>query len=121
MYCRKLAIIHTIPSKIEPLKDLAIRIIPSLEILHIMDTSLHIELVASKGRLGPVAERLVRYVDMAGSLEVDCILLDIPSDDELMNQVQSRSSTHLPIVGLERNAMISIQTVKQLLDNMKEI
>lgn len=97
---KKLAIIHTTPVTIEPLKGLAAELIPGCEIVNIVDDSILPELNANGGDIGAVADRWRQYAIIAEKQGADAILNACSSIGELVDRVQP--DVAVPIVRIDR-------------------
>ncbi|MBB6735803.1 aspartate/glutamate racemase family protein [Cohnella zeiphila] len=95
----KLAIIHTTPVTVEPLKSLALERIPNVEIFNLVDDSILPELAANGGRVEAVRERWSQYAAIAERLGADCILNACSSIGELCARVQP--GIGVPIVRID--------------------
>ncbi|WP_223591781.1 aspartate/glutamate racemase family protein [Neobacillus bataviensis] len=96
---KKLAIIHTTPVTIEPLKDLAKKIIGDCEIINLVDDSILPQLGQNGGNVQEVAGRWESYAKVAEQLGADCILNACSSIGDLVTYTQPRVST--PIVRID--------------------
>ncbi|MGG3468186.1 aspartate/glutamate racemase family protein [Neobacillus pocheonensis] len=96
---KKLAIIHTTPVTIEPLKDLAARMIGDCEIINLVDDSILPQLGQNGGNIQEIADRWESYAKVAEQLGADCILNACSSIGELVTYTQPKVST--PIVRID--------------------
>jgi Asp/Glu/hydantoin racemase len=96
---KKLAIIHTTPVTIEPLKDLAARIIGDCEIINLVDDSILPQLSQNGGNILEIAERWENYAKTAEQLGAECILNACSSIGELVTSIQPKIVT--PIVRID--------------------
>ncbi|MEH7095812.1 aspartate/glutamate racemase family protein [Neobacillus vireti] len=96
---KKLAIIHTTPVTIEPLKGLAARIIGDCEIINLVDDSILPQLSQNGGNILEIAERWGNYAKSAEQLGADCILNACSSIGELVKYIQPEVAT--PIVRID--------------------
>ena len=96
---KKLAIIHTTPVTIEPLKDLAARIIGDCEIMNLVDDSILPQLSQNGGNVLEIAGRWGNYAKTAEQLGADCILNACSSIGELVKYTQPKVAT--PIVRID--------------------
>jgi Asp/Glu/hydantoin racemase len=96
---KKLAIIHTTPVTIEPLKDLAARMIGDCEIINLVDDSILPQLAQNGGNVQEIADRWESYAKVAEQLGADCILNACSSIGELVTYTQQKVST--PIVRID--------------------
>lgn len=96
---KKLAIIHTTPVTIEPLKDLAVKIIGDCEIINLVDDSILPQLAQNGGDIQEIAERWESYAKIAEQQGADCILNACSSIGELVTYTQAKVSP--PIVRID--------------------
>lgn len=96
---RKLAIIHTTPVTVEPLKTLALELMPDLELFNLVDDSILPELIGNGGRIEAVEERWRRYALIAEKQGADCILNACSSIGGLVARVQP--DVGVPIVRID--------------------
>jgi Asp/Glu/hydantoin racemase len=96
---KKLAIIHTTPVTIEPLKELAKNIVGECEIINLVDDSILPQLEKNGGDIEDVAERWGSYAKVAEQLGAECILNACSSIGELVRITQPKIST--PIVRID--------------------
>ncbi|WP_028608854.1 aspartate/glutamate racemase family protein [Paenibacillus harenae] len=97
---RKLAIIHTTPVTIEPLKALAAELIPGCTIINIVDDSILPELNANGGQIAVVRDRWRQYAVIAERQGAHGILNACSSIGELVGLVQPDIS--IPIVRIDQ-------------------
>ncbi|CAM3297459.1 aspartate/glutamate racemase family protein [Paenibacillus lupini] len=95
----KLAIIHTTPLTVEPLKSLALAQMPGIEIVNLVDDSILPQLAANGGSIQEVHGRWSEYARIAERLGADCILNACSSIGELCAQVQPELA--VPIVRID--------------------
>ncbi|MEH7744978.1 Asp/Glu/hydantoin racemase, partial [Neobacillus drentensis] len=96
---KKLAIIHTTPVTIEPLKELAVKKIGDCEIINLVDDSILPQLSKNGGNIQEIAHRWESYAKVAEQLGADCILNACSSIGELVAFTQPKVST--PIVRID--------------------
>lgn len=96
---KKLAIIHTTPVTIEPLKELATKVIGDCEIINLVDDSILPQLSKNGGNIQEIAERWESYAKVAEQLGADCILNACSSIGELVSYTQPKVTT--PIVRID--------------------
>ncbi|MFP5112888.1 aspartate/glutamate racemase family protein [Bacillaceae bacterium C204] len=96
---KKLAIIHTTPVTIEPLKELAAKMIGDCEIINLVDDSILPQLSKNGGNIQEIAHRWESYAKVAEQLGADCILNACSSIGELVSSIQPKVST--PIVRID--------------------
>lgn len=96
---KKLAIIHTTPVTIEPLKELATKMIGDCEIINLVDDSILPQLSKNGGNIQEIAHRWESYAKVAEQLGADCILNACSSIGELVSYTQPKVST--PIVRID--------------------
>ncbi|REE92717.1 hypothetical protein A8990_10315 [Paenibacillus taihuensis] len=95
----KLAIIHTTPLTVESLKNLALSLMPGLEIVNLVDDSILPQLAKNGARVEEVRGRWSEYAKIAEGLGADCILNACSSIGELCAQVQPDIA--VPIVRID--------------------
>lgn len=95
----KLAIIHTTPATVEPLKNLAREMIPGVEVLNWVDDSVLPQLAANGGDVGAVAERIVQYARFAEEVGAEAILEACSSVGEVVAAAQQ--VVGVPIVRID--------------------
>lgn len=95
----KLAIIHTGPSTIDPLKTLAEELMPGTEIINIMDDSIVPQISRTGGRLDEAEKRLMQYANFAEHLGADIILNACSSVGEVVNTIRQQVSA--PVVRID--------------------
>jgi len=96
---KKLAIIHTTPVTIEPLKELAVKTIGDCEIINLVDDSILPQLSKNGGNIQEIAQRWESYAKIAEQQGADCILNACSSIGELVSFTQPKVST--PIVRID--------------------
>lgn len=95
----KLAIIHTTPATIEPLKALASEVIPGVTVINFVDDSILPQLRDNGGDVSAVAERLVHYARFAEQVGAHVILEACSSVGEVVAQMQAEVS--IPVVRID--------------------
>ncbi len=96
---KKLAIIHTTPATIEPLKALALEMVADCQVVNFMDDSILPQLAENGGDLRPVAGRLIRYARFAEQAGADAILEACSSVGPLAPMMQEQVS--IPVVRID--------------------
>ncbi|WP_274362974.1 aspartate/glutamate racemase family protein [Paenibacillus thermotolerans] len=96
---RKLAIIHTTPVTIEPLKQLAEELLPGCRTFNYMDDTILPELAENGGRLDAVKERLCAYAAFAEKQGADCILSACSSVGEIVADL--RKTVSVPVIRID--------------------
>ncbi|HZG87086.1 aspartate/glutamate racemase family protein [Paenibacillus sp.] len=96
---RTLAIIHTTVVTVEPLKELALSMIPNCEIINFVDDSILPELAGNGGDPEAVKERLCAYATFAERRGADCILSACSSVGEIASAMQAR--VDVPVVRID--------------------
>lgn len=94
-----LAIIHTTPVTLEPLKALALELLPGTALRNIVDDSILPQLLASGGDLRALERRLVSYAAFAEEAGADAILSACSSVGELVPAM--RSAVRVPVVRID--------------------
>jgi aspartate/glutamate racemase len=95
----KLAIIHTTPATVEPLRALAQETIAGCEIVNFVDDSILPQLAANQGNLRDVEERLTAYARFARSVGADIVLEACSSVGELASAMQEAAG--VPVVRID--------------------
>ena len=85
----RLAIIHTTPATIEPLKALASEMLPDYEVVNFVDDSILPQLARNGGDIREVEERWTSYARFAEQGGADVILSACSSVGELAARAQS--------------------------------
>lgn len=85
---QKLAIIHTTPSTIASMKQLAEELIPNCEVINFMDDSILPELRHNGGQLSAVEPRWLQYATFAEQLGATCVLSACSSVGPLVTKAQ---------------------------------
>jgi Asp/Glu/hydantoin racemase len=96
---KKLAIIHTTPVTVEPLKQLAAEKMPDAGVVNFVDDSILPQLAANGGDLGEVRERLFTYAKFAEQAGADVILNACSSVGELVAGM--REQVKIPVVRID--------------------
>ncbi len=96
---RKLAIIHTTPATIEPLKSLAAEILPDYELINMLDDSILPQLSQNGGNLEEVAPRWIQLAVCAEQAGADAVLSACSSVGELVGQ--ARSVVAIPVLRID--------------------
>jgi Asp/Glu/hydantoin racemase len=96
---KTLAIIHTTPATIEPLKALAAEILPGYEVINFVDDSILPQLARNKGNVGEVEERLVQYARIASSTGASAILEACSSVGEVVAKMGE--AVQIPVVRID--------------------
>ena len=95
----RLAVIHTTPATVEPMKALAAEILPGSEVINFVDDSILPQLGRNGGDLAEVEERLVHYARFAEQAGAHVILEACSSVGEVVARMQS--SVSIPIVRID--------------------
>jgi Asp/Glu/hydantoin racemase len=96
---KKLAIIHTTPVTVEPLKALAGELLPDYKVVNFVDDSILPQLGENGGDVSAVEERLVHYARFAEQVGADAILSACSSVGELAPKL--RQAVSIPIVRID--------------------
>lgn len=99
MINKKVAIIHTTPATIAPLKLLVSENIDGVEIINFVDDSILPELMRNGGTVKVVEERVVQYGKFAEKAGADIILSACSSIGELAASIQAHVS--IPVVRID--------------------
>lgn len=94
-----LAIIHTTPATVEPLKALAAELLPGADVINLVDDSILPQLARSGGDVSAVSDRLVQYAQIAESVGADAILEACSSVGEVVAVMAA--ATQIPIVRID--------------------
>jgi len=95
----KLAIIHTTPATVEPMKALASELLPGRELVNFVDDSILPQLAQNGANLAEVEERLIHYARFAEEVGADVILEACSSVGEVVSKMQAAVS--VPIVRID--------------------
>ncbi len=95
----KLALIHTSPATLEPLKAQAAELLPGVEIVNFVDDSILPQLLKNGGNVGEVEDRLLHYAQFAEQVGADAILSACSSLGELTPSAQHVVS--VPVVRID--------------------
>ncbi|MDI6870578.1 MAG: aspartate/glutamate racemase family protein [Bacillota bacterium] len=93
------AVVHTAPVTIEPLKSCFARLLPEVRVINIADDSLIADVLAAGGVTKAVARRMLSYFSVAESMGVDVILNACSSVGETVDLAQALIS--VPIVKID--------------------
>lgn len=96
---KKIAIIHTTPATLEPLKSLAAELLPGCEVMNFMDDSILPQLARNSGDLGEVEDRLFQYARFAEAAGANAILSACSSVGELVPK--ARQVVSIPVVRID--------------------
>jgi len=96
---KKVALIHTGFALVEVLKNLFGEIMPSVEVINILDDSLLREILKEKKITKPVIERMISYFKSAECCKADCILNVCSSVGEVADI--ARMIINTPIVKID--------------------
>jgi glutamate racemase len=97
---KKLAIIHTSPATVEPLRVLAKELFPQIPVLNWVDDSILPELIHNGGNLSAVEERWFSYVRYACQAGASVVLSACSSVGELAEKAQLEFP--LPVLRIDR-------------------
>lgn len=96
---QKLAIIHSTPVTIEPLRALATELLPGTEVVNLVDDSILPQLRENDGDLAAVEPRLIQYARIAEGLQADVILSACSSVGPLVRAL--RGAVGVPVVRID--------------------
>ncbi|WP_179107247.1 aspartate/glutamate racemase family protein [Sediminibacillus massiliensis] len=96
---KKLAIVHTTPLTVEPLKALAKDYIPDYQIVNFVDDSILPQLNENGGNTEEVEERLIQYMRYAEQAGADVILNACSSVGEVA--AKAREQINTPVVRID--------------------
>ncbi|MGG3562690.1 aspartate/glutamate racemase family protein [Neobacillus rhizosphaerae] len=88
----KLAIIHTTPVTIEPLKKLAEKYLANYEIINFLDDSILPSLLSTGGNIEKIEHKLIQYSIFAKEAEADIILFACSSVGEVAVKAEQKVS-----------------------------
>ncbi len=94
-----LAIIHTTPATVEPLKALARTTIPGIDVINFVDDSILPQLARTGGDITMVEDRLVQYAVFAEQVGADVVLEACSSVGEVVPKMAARVS--IPVVRID--------------------
>jgi aspartate/glutamate racemase len=110
---KKIAIIHTTPVTVDPLKKLANEKIPGFQVMNFVDDSILPQLNDNGGNISEVEDRLIQYTKIAEQIGADVILNACSSVGEVVAKAQEHSN--VPIVRIdEAMAEVAIQRGKKV-------
>ena len=95
----KIAIVHTTPVTIEPLKNLLTGNVPNCEIVNFVDDSILPELIENNGDITKVENRLTQYYQFAEQVGADVILNACSSVGEIV--AKGQQMVGIPIVRID--------------------
>ncbi|MGC9468493.1 MAG: aspartate/glutamate racemase family protein [Anaerolineae bacterium] len=95
----RLAIIHTTPATIDPLKALAQELMPGVDVINFVDDSILPQLAENGGDVSAVEERLVAYARFAEEVGADIILEACSSVGEVVDRM--RAAVDIPVVRID--------------------
>lgn len=95
----KLAIIHTTPATVEPMKALAAELLAGCDLNNFVDDSILPQLAQNGGNLADVEERLLHYARFAEQAGADVILEACSSVGELVHKM--RAAVSIPVVRID--------------------
>lgn len=96
---QKVAIVHTTPVTIDPLKKLANEMIPGCEVVNFVDDSILPQLQQNRGQISEVEDRLTQYYLFAEQVGADVILNACSSVGEVVAAAQHK--VKVPIVRID--------------------
>lgn len=96
---RTIAIIHTTPLTIEPLKALAAELLPGADVVNFVDDSILPQLKRNDGDVQAVVDRLSHYAQFAEQVGADVILNACSSVGGVVAQMRQQVS--IPIVRID--------------------
>jgi Asp/Glu/hydantoin racemase len=95
----KIAIIHTSPATLEPLKALAAELLPGYQVANFLDDSILPELAENGGDVAAVADRLLAYAGFAEQAGATAILSACSSVGEVVARMRDRVA--VPVVRID--------------------
>ena len=94
-----LAIIHTTPLTVDPLKALAAELLPDYDVVNFVDDSILPQLKRNNGDIQQVTERLLSYARFAEQVGADVILNACSSVGAVVTQMQQEVA--IPVVRID--------------------
>ncbi|GAB2566639.1 aspartate/glutamate racemase family protein [Gracilibacillus alcaliphilus] len=94
-----LAIVHTTPVTIEPLKILAKEKIPDYQVINFVDDSILPQLVEDPGHMIFVKRKIIQYMKFAEETGADIILNACSSVGEVVGEAEKQ--LHIPVVRID--------------------
>lgn len=95
----RLAILHTHPATLEPLRALAAELLPGVEVVNVVDDSILADLMHTGGDVERVAGRLVTYARLVAEGGADVILNACSSVGEVVAREQA--AVTVPVVRID--------------------
>jgi glutamate racemase len=95
----RLAILHTSPATLDPLKALAAELMPGVDVINFVDDSILPQLARNGGNVDEVADRLVTYARFAEQAGADVILNACSSVGEVV--VREQAAVGVPVVRID--------------------
>ncbi len=95
----RIAIIHTSPATLEPLKTLAAELLPGVEVVNFLDDSILLQLKRNGGHVAELEERLVNYARFAEQAGAQAVLEACSSVGELVPSMQA--AIGIPVVRID--------------------
>jgi Asp/Glu/hydantoin racemase len=96
---KTLAVLHTTPVTVDPLKELAAKFLPNYNVINFVDDSILPQLAKNGGNVEEVQERLVQYAKYAEQAGADVILNACSSVGEVV--AKARTQLSVPIVRID--------------------
>lgn len=96
---KKLAIIHTSPATVEPLKALAQELLPDYDVVNFVDDSILPQLAQNGGNVAEVEGRIRQYAHFAEEVGATAVLEACSSVGEVVDKL--RASLAIPIVRID--------------------
>jgi aspartate/glutamate racemase len=96
---KKIAILHTTPVTVEPLKELALRKIAGCKVINFVDDSILPQLAENEGDIRTVEQRLIQYAKFAEEAGADVILNACSSVGEIVSKARKQIS--IPIIRID--------------------
>lgn len=94
-----LAIIHTTPATVELLKALAAEILPTYDVINLVDDSILPQLARNGGDVSQIEGRLLQYAQIASDTGADVILEACSSVGEVVSKMAE--SVSIPVVRID--------------------
>ena len=95
----KLAIIHTTPVTIEPLKKLAEKYLANYEVVNFLDDTILPSLLSTGGNIEKIEHKLIQYSIFAKEAEADIILFACSSVGEVA--IKAEQKVAIPVVRID--------------------
>ncbi len=96
---RKMAILHTTPLTVSPLKELALKKLPGITVVNFVDDSILPQLLQNGGDISEVEERIIQYAKFAEEVGTQVILNACSSVGEVVSKACKQ--VNIPIIRID--------------------